>query len=178
MPLAPNDPRWNELRSSYGDTTDVVAWLTEAQQEGGLSDERLGDLINEVEHQGGTSTAMYAVATHLISLARRASPEEALHLLTHAGVIYANSDRPRAVPCPAFLQDEFTASASEGAHMLSQLLPLAVDFDAFKWAVAGLAGYMGHHSFARFLDGLDLYEGRFHHMLLGGPFPPEVSSET
>jgi len=162
------------LRSSYNGTEDVVTWLTEAYQEGGLSSKRLGDLINEVQHQGGTSTAMYAVATHLIALARRATPEDALTLLTHAGVIYANSDGPGAVSCPAFLQEEFVASASEGAKMLSPLLPLATDFDAYKWAVAGLAGFMGHHSFARFLDGLDFYEGKFHHMLIGGPFPSEV----
>jgi len=72
------------------------------------------------------------------------------------------------------LLEEFIASAPEGAKMLSPLLPLARDFDAYKWAVAALAGFMGHHSFARFLDGLDLYEGKFHHMLLGGPFPSEV----
>src|SRR5437899_6778496 len=138
MPLPLTDPRWSELRSSYDGAEDVLAWLTEAYDDGGLSSERLGDLINEVQHQGGTSTAMYALATHLIALARRASPKDALTLLTHAGVIYANSDRPGAVSCPAFLQKEFIASASEGAKMLSPLLPLATDFDAYKWAVAGL----------------------------------------
>jgi hypothetical protein len=161
------------LHSSYNGTEDVVTWLTEAYEQGGLSSERLGDLINEVQHQGDTSTAMYAVATHLIELARRASPEEALTLLTHAGVIYANSDGPGAVPCPAFLDEDFIASSSEGAKMLSPLLPLASDFDAYKWAVAGLAGFIGQHSFARFLDGLDLYEGQFHHALLDEPFPKE-----
>ena len=97
------------MQSSYGGTEDVVVWLAEAQQAGGLSSERLGNLINEVQHQGGTSTAMYAVATHLIELARRATPEAALTLLTHTGIIYANSDRPGAVSCPAFLQAEFAA---------------------------------------------------------------------
>lgn len=173
MPLALTDPRWKKLRSSYGGTEDVVAWLTEAQEHG-LSDERLGDLINEVQHQGDTSTAMYAVATHLIELARRATPAEALTLLIHAGVIYANSDGPRAVACPAFLQKDFTTSASVGAQLLAPLLLLATDFDTYKWAVAGLAGFMGHHSFARFLDGLELYEDRFHHALLDEPFPPET----
>jgi hypothetical protein len=108
MPLPLTDPRWSELHSSYNGTEDVVAWLTEAYAAGGLSSERLGDLINEVQHQGDTSTAMYAVATHLIELARRASPEDALTLLTHAGVIYANSDSSGAVPCPAFLREDFT----------------------------------------------------------------------
>jgi hypothetical protein len=173
MPLPLTDARWSELHSSYDGTEDIVAWLTEAYAQGRLSSERLGDLINEVQHQGDTSTAMYAVATHLIELARRASPEDALTLLTHAGVIYANSERPGAVPCPVFLREDFIAAASDGAKMLSPLLPLATDFDAYKWAVAGLAGFVGHHSFARFLDGLDLYEGQFHHVLLDQPFPKE-----
>ena len=172
MPLPLTDPRWSELQSSYDGTEDVVAWLTEAHERG-LSAARLGDLINEVQHQGDTSTAMYAVATHLIELARRAPSKEALTLLTHVGIIYADSDSPSAVPCPAFLRDDFTASASEGARMLSPLLPLATDFDAYKWAVAGLAGFIGHHRFARFLNGLDLYEGQFHHVWLDKPFPKE-----
>lgn len=86
MPLPLTDPRWSELHSSYGGTEDVVAWLTEAYEQGGLSGARLGDLINEVQHQGDTSTAMYAVVAHLIELARRASPHEALTLLTHAAM--------------------------------------------------------------------------------------------
>jgi hypothetical protein len=173
MPLPLTDSRWSELRSCYDSTEDIVSWLTEAYEEGGLTDERLGDLINEVQHQGGTSTAMYAVATHLIALARRASKEDALTLLTHAGIIYANSDKPGAVACPDFLREEFTSSASEGAKLLAHVLPLATDFDAYKWAVAGLAGFMGHQRFAEFLDGLDFYEGKFHHILLGGPFPEQ-----
>ena len=174
MPLALNDPRWGDLQSSYGDTADVVAWLAEAQQEGGMSDERLGDLINEVQHQGDSSTAMYAVAVHLISLARHASPEAALRLLTHAGLIYADSGHPRAVPCPEFLRGEFAASAPEAARMLSPLIPLTTEFYSLKYAVAALAGLLGHHSFGRFLDGLDLYVGKFHHSLLEKPFPPEI----
>jgi hypothetical protein len=173
MPLPLTDPRWGELRSSYDGTEDVIAWLTEAYDEGGMSSERLGDLINEVQHQGGTSTAMYAVGSHLIELARRASPEDALSLLTHAGVIYANAGGPAAVPCPSFLREEFTAAASEGAKMLAPLLPLAADFDAYKWAVAGLAGFIGQHDFARFLDGLDYFEGKFHHLWIDGPFPSQ-----
>ncbi|HTE91647.1 MAG TPA: hypothetical protein VK639_22045 [Terriglobales bacterium] len=151
-----------------------ASWLIEAYAQGGLSSDRVGDLINEVQHQGDTSTAMYAVATHLIELARRASPKDALTLLTHAGVIYANSEGPRAVPCPAFLREDFIASTSDGAKMLSPLLPLATDFDSYKWAVAGLAGFIGHRSFARFLDGLEFYEGKFYHQLIDGPFPSEV----
>lgn len=173
MPLELSDPRWNDLRSAYGDTTDVVAWLTEAYREGELSCDRLGDLINEVQHQGDTSTAMYAVAAHLIALAQRFTPTQAFPLLTQVGLIYASVGRRDSVPCPAFLQQEFSASAPIAAQQLSELLPLARQFDEFKWAVAALAGLMGHQPFARFLDGLDLYEGRFHHASIEGPFPNE-----
>lgn len=174
MPLSLTDTRWSELRSSYGGTEDVVAWLAAAYEEDSLSDERLGDLINEVQHQGGTSTAMYAVASHLVAFAERAAPDEALALLTDAGMIYANSDAPGAVPCPAFLQREFELSALDGAKMLAPLLPSAADFDDYKWGVAALAGFIGHNSFGRFLDGLDFYDGQFHHVLLEEPFPPET----
>lgn len=179
MPLALTDPRWNALHGSYGGTADIVAWLTEAYAQGGMSEERLGDLINEIQHQGDTSTAMYAVAPHLVVLARGAKPSDALEWLTHAGLIHAAADSPNAVACPEFLAADFAASAADGAPLLAPLLVTATNvdkwrFETFKYAVAALAGFMGHQSFARFLDGLDLYEGRFHHALLDEPFPPDV----
>jgi hypothetical protein len=151
----------------------VLAWLKEAQDAGGLSDERLGDLINEVQHQGDTTTAMYAVSAHLITLARVANAEMALNLLCHAGLIYAESTRPNAVPCPVFLRAEFDALAPEGARLLAPLIPNAKEFDLFKYAVAGLAGFTGHHAFGRLLTGFDFYEGKFYHTSYEDPFPPE-----
>jgi hypothetical protein len=171
MPLALTDPRWNDLRTSYGETTDVVAWLTEAQEQG-LPEDRLGELINEVQHQGGTSTAMYAVAPHLIALARRAKPEHALPILIQAGNIYAIAEGTCIVPCPEFLFHEFVAAARAGAELLAPLIPTTTDFDGFKWAISAMAAFLGHCKFARFLDGLELYHGDFHHVLLDEPFPP------
>lgn len=170
MPLALTDPRWSDLRSTYGDTEDIVAWLTEAYAHG-LPSEGLGNLLNEVQHQGGTCTAMYAVAAHLIELADQTAPERALELLIHAGLIYANSNAPEAVRCPEFLRNEFAVYANEGAKRLAPLLTITKGFDNYKWAVAGLAGFLGQNEFARFLDGLDYYEGRFYHLLIEGPFP-------
>lgn len=172
MALPLTDPRWHELQGSYGGVADILAWLTEAKATG-LTRERLGDLINEVQHQGDTTTAMYAVAGHLIELATWARPQDALDMLIHADLIYARSDGPYAAPCPLFLQADFQAAATVGAQMLSPLLSLAAEFDHYKWAVAGLAGFLGHNRFARFLEDLDFYEDRFHHTLLDEPFPPE-----
>lgn len=174
MPLALDDPEWKKLETSYGGTSDVVNWLAEAYQTGRLTGERLGDLINEVQHQGDTTTAMYAVAPHLITLARTSTAEESLELLSHAGSIYAASTHPNAIKCPNFLYAEFKAQASVGADLLAPLIPKAKDFDLFKYAVAGLAGFTGHHAFGRLLAGFDLDDGKFYHTSLENPFPPET----
>lgn len=173
MPLPLTDPRWDELQSAYNGCEDVVKWLKEAYAKGSFSEGRLGDLINEVRHQGGTCEAMYAVATHLIELARNAPPKDALNLLIHAGDIYAQSSKGDVDQCPEFLYDDFVRCALEGAKMLSPLLRYAADFDTYKYGVAALAGFIGHHEFARFLDGLEFHQGQFEHVLLGGPFPKE-----
>ena len=174
MPLPLSDPRWNELLGSYGDTEDIVAMLGDAYEHGGFSEGLLGDLINEIQHQDGTSTAMYAVAPHLIALARQTSREEAFDLLINAGLIYASSRYPKAVECPGFLKLEFEGSSNEGLESLARLVGLGRSFDSFKYAAAAMAGFLGHHEFARFLDGLDYFDGQFHHMLLDEPFPPEA----
>ena len=167
MPLALTDPRWEDLRSSYGDTKDTVAILTQAYQEG-LSSESLGNLVNEVQHQGDTSSAMYAVAPHLVELAQR-RPDEALDLLTFAGLIYSDATKPGAVPCPEFLENDFTEFAKQGARLLCPLLITNIDFHQYKWAVTALSGFLGHQNFAQFLEQLDYHDGQFTHGVLDKP---------
>jgi hypothetical protein len=173
MPLDLDDPRWNDLEGSYGDTAKVVSWLREIYETRSPTDDLIGNLVNEVQHQGSTSTAMYAVAVHFIAMARDAPPETALDLLVHAGLVYADSGGPDAAACPSFIRSEFDLSAAEGKRMLSALLPTISDFDTFKYAVAALAGFAGYHAFGRLLVGFEFYEGRFHHDALSEPFPEE-----
>jgi hypothetical protein len=173
MPLSLNDQRWGELHSSYNGTEDVLDWLTRAYDMGDTSNELIGDVVNEIQHQGGTSTAMYAVAPHFIELARRVPPDRGMDLLISAGMIYASAGKSDAVECPDFLREEFIACASEGAKLLSNILLHATNFESYKWAVAALAGFLGHDRSARFLDGLEFYNGRFHHVRLDGPFPED-----
>lgn len=172
MPLSLEDPRWNNLNGSYGGTGDVVTWLTQAYANG-LNEERLGDLINEVQHQGDMTTAMYALAPHLVHLAGRLSGKLKISALSHAGMIYADSGAATTVACPDFLKEDFNSHALIGANALSPLLVLTCDFDEFKWAVASLAGFMGHHSFGRLLSGLDLHKGRYYLACLDEPLPEE-----
>jgi hypothetical protein len=171
MPLDLNDPRWRELQASYGNTDNVVAWLSEAIEAQSLSGERLGDLINEVAHQGDASPALYAVVPHLIELARSVDPDSSLELLIHAGLLCANTGRTKAPPCPSFLEFEYRRATQAGAELLAPLLPNVRHFDDFKYGVAGLAGLVGHLGLARILELLDFYQGEFHHAYFERPVP-------
>lgn len=71
MPIELTDPAWAELEGSYGTIKDVIKWLHQAYSPSGLNNQLLGNLINEVKHQGDSSSAMYAVAPHLIDLAKK-----------------------------------------------------------------------------------------------------------
>ena len=79
--------------------TDVVSWLATAYLSG-MNDELLGDIINDVQHQGDTSEAMYAVAPHLLALSQKSSGKMALLMLIHAGLISASSQSQIAVVQP------------------------------------------------------------------------------
>lgn len=171
MTLELNDPRWNDLEGSYGGVADVLIWLNKAYEQGGLTDELLGNLINEVQHQGDSSSAMYAVAPHLIELSINAEPRLKIALLTHAGVIFAEGEKDGRADCPDFIEDDFLACAPHGAGLLAPILAETEDFQEFQWAVAALAGFLGHDLFARLLGNLELYEGEFHYALINDTLP-------
>jgi hypothetical protein len=171
MPLDLKDPRWSEVPGSYGHSRDVVAWLAEAVETKTLAGERLGDLINEVGHQGDASLAIYAVVPYLVDLACSAETRARIELLTHAGLLCASTGRPKAPSCPNFLLADYREAAKVGAEMLAPLLSKTETFEGFKYAVAGLAGFLGHTEFGLFLEPLELYQDQFHHPWLEQPIP-------
>ena len=162
MPLPLDDPNWQKLSTCYGGTAKVTRWLAKAYEEG-VTDELLGDLINEIQHQGDPSNAMYAVAPHLLELARIAPDPMCFELLVHIGIIIAKSKHYDSPACPPFLTEEFRATSAEGGAMLAPMLATTSDFPSFKWGVAALAGFLGHSTFTQLLDNLDFFEGRFHY---------------
>ena len=169
MVLSLTDPRWNELPGSYGRADDIVKWLSEALEARGLSDNRLGDLINEVAHQGDASLALYAVVPYLVDLASKTEGAQRFDLLTSAGHLYAAAGKAASPSCPDFLQSDYQNAASIGARLLAPLLPNAKSFDDFKYGVAAMAGLVGHLAFARQLELFDLYEGQIHHAYFERP---------
>ncbi|MDO9484187.1 MAG: hypothetical protein Q8Q84_12530 [Hydrogenophaga sp.] len=171
MTLALDNSRWLTLATAYGsDSEQVVGWLREAYAHG-MQEEMLGDLINEIQHQGDTSEAMYAVAPHLLALAETAESGMARQLDIHAGLIHCASQVNGAVQCPEDLKVEFMLSASIGKHRIAGWIQTAEALDDFKYAVAALAGFLGHGRFGFVIEGVEFYNDQFYHAGVDDPIP-------
>jgi hypothetical protein len=174
MPLPLDDNRWLTLKTAYQmPAIDVAEWLGTAYRSG-MTDELLSDIINDVQHQGDTSEAMYAIPPHLLKLSQSCDGELALQMIIHAGLIYASSQAQTAVRCPPDLESDFVATKELGRRMALSQLALDQNFDNFKYLLAALAGFSGHGRFGRILQGFDFYENRFHHALLDDPLEDEL----
>ena len=169
MPLPLDDNRWKSLKTAYKTpATDVVEWLATAYRSG-MTDELLGDIINEVQHQGDTSEAMYPTACHLLALAQNCQGDIALQMIIQAGLTSASAQSETAVPCPLDLESEFSEMKILGRRMALSELARDHDFDNFKYLLAALAGFSGHGRFGRIIEGFDLFENQFHHALVDEP---------
>ncbi len=170
MPLALDHNRWGTLRTAYNTPATEVAELLAVASRSGINDDLLGNIINEVQHQGDTSEAMYAVVPHLLEMSRIAEGNMRLGLVVDAGMICGSSQSKTAVPCPADLKPEFEVYRESGRKMALAELETVDNFEDFKGLLAALAGYSGYGRFGSIVDGFDLYEDRFHHVLLDEPF--------
>lgn len=173
MPIPFDDLRWDTLTTAYDLPCDeILDWLHTAYS-GDLTSDLFGDMINEIQHQGDTSSAMYAVAPHLVALSQVYSGDRGRHLIVHAGLIHASSQSPSAIACPTELISEFQSSALLGRGIILQYLPDASEFDDFKFLIAALAGFMSYGRFGRLIEGIEFFEDQFHHDCLDGPFPDQ-----
>lgn len=170
MPLPLDDPRWNSLLTAYGlPATDVVRWLGEAYRSG-MTDELMGDIINDVQHQGDTSAAMYPAVSHLLALAENDESHLRLQMIIHAGLICASAQSPNAVPCPEDLKADFAKASELGRKMSLSELERNHDFDNFKCLLAALAGFSGFGRFGHIIEGFEFNDNQFHHTMLDDPF--------
>ncbi len=173
MPLSLDNNRWHTLKTAYKmPATEVAEWLATAYRSG-MTDELLGEIINDVQHQGDTSEAMYATASHLLALSQNGSGDLAYQMIIQAGLICAASQSKIAIPCPPDLESEFQTTKELGRKMALLLLAHDHEFDNFKYLLAALAGFSGHGRFGRIIEGFDLYENQFHHALLDDPLDEE-----
>jgi len=173
MLLPLDDNRWHTLQTAYKTpATEVAEWLAAANRDG-MTAELLGDIINDVQHQGDTSEAMYATAPHLLALSQTCDGELALQMIVHAGLICASSQSESAIPCPADLELGFTAAKESGLKMALSQLAHHQNFEDFKCLLAALAGFSGHGRFGRIIEGFELYENLFYHVLLDEPLTDE-----
>jgi hypothetical protein len=155
MLIALDDKRWSELQTAYHQPCDdLLAWLQTAYN-GELTSDLLGDIINDIQHQGDTSTSMYGVAPHLLELATRYNAEMSRELVVHSGLVYASSTAHDAMPCPSSIADEFGQSAKRGLELAAALLIEDFDDTWFKYLLAAIAGFAGHGRIGRFLEGIE-----------------------
>ena len=169
--LSLNDPVWYELTSAYGgDCEDLLEWLRTAAS-GGFSRKLLDDIVNDANHQGDTSTSMYAVAIVLIDLAARQSEVMRSACLIAAGMLYADSGKPGAVPCPQSLLDKFEASSAAGRRLLLDTGNDRGGFIPHLYFLAALSGFSGYKKFGRLLEGFDESNGEYCHTWIDGVLP-------
>lgn len=174
MTLPLDDNRWYTLKTAYNrPATDVAEWLGTAYRTG-MTDELLGDIINDVQHQGDTSEAMYPTASHLLALDENSDNSLALQMIIQAGLTCASAHSPTAVPCPPDLESDFASTKELGRRLALSQLGYDHNFDNFKYLLAALAGFSGHGRFGRIIEGFELYENQFHHMLLDAPLDDEM----
>ena len=169
--IALNDPRWNDLETAYHQPCDeLLTWL-QAAYDGNLTSDLLGDIINDIQHQGDTSTSMYAVAPHLLQLATTYGTGMSRELVIHSGLIHASSTADDAIPCPDSISNEFTQSAQRGLEMAAALLVGDADDSWFKYLLAAIAGFAGHGRIARFLEAIEFADDGIWCPHLDDPIP-------
>lgn len=169
MPLDLTDNRWSTLKTAYQTPASEVAESLEIAYRSGMSDELLENIINEVQHQGDTSEAMYAVAPHFFELSKMHKGNIGLQLLIHAGLICGSSQLEGAVACPTDLIAEFEGLAEQGRRLTLKFLEDVHDFEDFKYLLAALAGFSNQGRFGKVIEGFDLFENKFFHILLDEP---------
>ena len=165
--LTLNDPIWATLETSYGTNCDDLRKWLRACEEGEITKELLGDIINDANHQGDTSPAMYAVAVMLIQLAGDTPRPLRRSLLVAAGMLHADAAKPTAAACPAELRQRFDASAAVGRDLLLESYADG-SFVGHIYYLAALSAFTGYPAFGRLLEGFDLDEGRHWHVWLDG----------
>lgn len=171
MPIPLDDQLWQSLTTAYGlSCDDVLRWLRIGYA-GDLTSDVLGELINDIQHQGDTSQAMYAVAPHLLALAPIYPGALGRDLAIHAGLIAASAQTSSAISCPPAILADFEACLAQGRDTILRHLADSTEFGDFKYLIAALAGFSSHGRFGLLLEGFDFFEGQFHHASLDDPIP-------
>jgi len=123
-----------------------------------MTDDDLGDILNEVHHQGDITDALYAVAPHFVEIALLHPGKIADEMIIHLGLIHAETSPLEEVDCPDFLRSDYIESRDRGLALLLKKLPEARGFVDVKYRLNAIAGFMGEWRLANVLYGLDLFK--------------------
>jgi hypothetical protein len=151
--LALDDPRWQELASTYGDGRAVARWLARARA-GEPLDDWYDPLFQELLHQYTLSEAAYAAIPHLVDIARQ-RPETAKYLVVLAGQCYAHAGEADAPEIPPDLEDGWQAALRAAVPVLLEVLrePGLGEGDV-RYLLSSLAALKGYAALATAIEAL------------------------
>jgi len=115
-----DDPRWNQLKSTYGTGATVAQLISRANADAPL-DDWYDSLFQEILHQYTLSPVAYAAVPHLVGIAKR-RPDARKHLMVLIGACYAHSSDSGGPPVPLYLQQEWQAARTAAVPIMLEVL--------------------------------------------------------
>jgi hypothetical protein len=152
--LSLTDPKWSELKSTYGNGIRVAELLSLAKG-GAPSPTWYDELFQELLHQYTVSEAAYAAIPHLVEIAdeREELREQLLMLI---GACYAFSQTPEATPITAELEENWRGAARQAIPIMGGVLGRSQPSQSnLRYLFSSLAALNGHYSLAVVLEALD-----------------------
>ncbi len=154
-----NDPRWNQLKSTYGTGATVAQLLSSV-----IADAPLGDwydtLFQELLHQYTLSQVAYAAVPHLVDIAKR-RPDARKHLMVLIGACYAHSSDPGGPVVPSYLQQEWQSARTAALPLMLEVLEDSqLDEEEIRYLLSSLAALKGQNELSIAIEALDTYKER------------------
>ena len=149
-----DDPRWNQLKSTYGAGT-TVAQLLSAASAGAPLDDWYDTLIQELLHQYTLGQVAFAAVPHLVSIARR-WPDTRKHLMVLVGACYAHSGDAGGPAVPSYLQQEWRSARTAALPIILEVLEdPQLDEGDIRYLLSSLAALKGQNGLSIAIEALD-----------------------
>ena len=117
-----SDPRWGELRSTYGNGASVVPQLA-ALKGGNLSKEKQSILWQEFCHEYESTEVGYAAVPHLVQMSEASEGDQAIFLLGVSAYVVACAQRHASNEIPEFLRSFLDDACERAIQRIALLLP-------------------------------------------------------
>ena len=154
-----DDPRWNQLKSTYGTGATVAQLISRASADAPL-DDWYDSLFQELLHQYTLSPVAYAAVPHLVDIAKR-RPDARKHLMVLIGACYAHSSDSGGPRVPFSLQQDWLAARTSAVPIMLEVLEdPQLDEEDIRYLLSSLAALKGQYELSIAIETLDTYTER------------------